>query len=251
MVRCVDCNFCCHEKCAPIVRKDCRGRPPSMNGSVRHRNHTGVTNTNLPGTGSIRPWNRPRARTEDRNLHESSTEPESLAVPTPYRFKANGLSSSGASSLYDVTGASNGKKNGGDFSSHSIASSATNSPQVTRGTINAISATQGGSIAFCGELYKLSSRKVLASWKSRFFVLDTEHHQMRYYDTPQDEVPRGCIDLQDVRAVRLLKNTTSVPRRFQDSCTFEIDTTARQFRFAADNAKAASAWVERLQSTII
>lgn len=79
-----------------------------------------------------------------------------------------------------------------------------------------------GNIAFAGELYKLSSRKLLASWSLRFFVLDTEHHQMRYYDTGQDEVPRGCIDLQDVRAVRLLRNTTSVPRRFQDSCAFEV-----------------------------
>lgn len=32
---------------------------------------------------------------------------------------------------------------------------------------------------------------------------------------------------------------------------FQIDTTARQFRFAADDSKSASAWVERLQSTII
>lgn len=127
--------------------------------------------------------------------------------------------------MYDLAGAAtNGKKNGENHAPHSVPSSASDSPQIRRNALNSIAAAtaHGGSVAFCGELYKLSSRKVLASWKSRFFVLDTEHHQMRYYDTAQDEVPRGCIDLQDVRAVRLLKNTTSVPRRFQDSCTFEV-----------------------------
>ena len=134
-----------------------------------------------------------------------------------------------------------------------------------------------GSVAFSGELYKLSSRKVLASWKSRFFVLDTEHYQMRYYDTSQDEIPRGFIDLQDIRAIRLLHNATSVPRRFQDGCTFEvsrlasstlfkstffstlliqfrfvqIDTPLRQYRFAADDSRTAGAWVERIQSAIL
>ncbi|VDM31890.1 unnamed protein product [Hydatigera taeniaeformis] len=247
LVRCVDCNFCCHEKCAPGVPRDCPGRPQTT--THHHPVGSTITTSGLPGTGVVRPWNRQRAKTEDRNLHEVPTEPESIThsnLRFRNRYKANATGSSGASSLYDT----NGKK--GDYPPRTVPVLGGDSSWGVRSCVPG--QPDLGSVAFCGELYKLSSRKVLASWKSRFFVLDTEHHQMRYYDTAQDEVPRGFIDLQDVRAVTLLRNTTSVPRRFQDSCAFEasgIDTPARQFRFAADDAKSASAWVERIQSTIL
>ncbi len=108
----------------------------------------------------------------------------------------NGLPSSGASSMYDLSSKTK--------------------------TARPLVPSYVGSVAFSGELYKLSNRKLLASWKPRFFVLDTEHHQIRYYDTAEDEVARGYIDLQDVRGVRLLSNNSSVPRRFQDNCAFEV-----------------------------
>ncbi|CDS40960.1 myotubularin protein 13 [Echinococcus multilocularis] len=244
LVRCVDCNFCCHEKCVPGVSRNCPGRLQA----ATHRYPVGSTveTSGLPGTNVMRPWNRQRAKTEDRNLHQSTTEPESLNLSNPHfrsRYTTNATGSSEVFSLYEANG-----KNA-DCPPGNLPALDSNPSQEIRGCAPA--PPDLGSVAFCGELYKLSSRKVLASWKSRFFVLDTEHHQMRYYDTAQDEVPRGFIDLQDVRAVTLLRNTTSVPKRFQDSCAFEIDTPARQFRFAADDAKSARAWVERIQSTIL
>eukprot|EP00108_Taenia_solium_P002239 TsM_000999000 transcript=TsM_000999000 gene=TsM_000999000 len=214
LVRCVDCNFCCHEKCVPGVPRDCPGRPQA----TAHRHPVGSTipTSGLPGTGVVRPWNRQRAKTEDRNLHESSTKLRSLNFSNlrfGSQYTTNTTVSSGASSLYEA----NNKND--DYPPRNLPASSSDPSRGIRGCTP--SPPDLGSVAFCGELYKLSSRKVLASWKSRFFVLDTEHHQMRYYDTAQDEVPRGFIDLQDVRAVTLLRNSTSVPRRFQDSCAFE------------------------------
>ncbi|VDK34819.1 unnamed protein product [Taenia asiatica] len=214
LVRCVDCNFCCHEKCVPGVPRNCPGRPQT----TAHRHPVGSTipTSGLPGTGVVRPWNRQRTKTEDRNLHESSTKLGSLNLNNlrfGNRYTTNTTVSSGAPSLYEA----NGKND--DYPPRNLPALSSDPSRGIRGCTP--TPPDLGSVAFCGELYKLSSRKVLASWKSRFFVLDTEHHQMRYYDTAQDEVPRGFIDLQDVRAVTLLRNSTSVPRRFQDSCAFE------------------------------
>uniref|UniRef100_A0A5K3EUF0 UDENN domain-containing protein n=2 Tax=Mesocestoides corti TaxID=53468 RepID=A0A5K3EUF0_MESCO len=242
LVRCVDCNFCCHEKCALGVPRDCPGVPTHRHGNLAGPSSQAVGS--LPGTGATRPWNRQRAKTEDRSgLSDWSSQPESLKhwSSTVNRHVPNGVGSSGTPSPRE--------KDTKAHPSHSLHTTDSDSPQL-RPDVPA-RPSYIGSVAFCGELYKLSSRKLLAGWKPRFFVLDTEHHQMRYYDTAQDEVPRGCIDLQDVRAVRLLRNATSVPRRFQDNCTFEIETPARQFRFAADDSKSAQAWVERIQSTIL
>lgn len=81
LVRCMDCNFYCHEKCVPGVPRDCPGRPQPT--AHRHLVGSTVATSGLPGTGVVRPWNRQRAKTEDRNLHKPSTKPESLALSNP------------------------------------------------------------------------------------------------------------------------------------------------------------------------
>lgn len=81
------------------------------------------------------------------------------------------------------------------------------------------------SASFYGLLYKMNHRKLLQHWKQRFFVLDTTRHQLRYYDTMSDEVPRGCVDLQDVRAVRLVKNVVPHQKRVTDCGVFEVSIT--------------------------
>ncbi|VEL06713.1 unnamed protein product [Protopolystoma xenopodis] len=80
------------------------------------------------------------------------------------------------------------------------------------------------SVAFYGYLRKQSHRRMLQQWKRRFFVLDTCRHQLRYYDTELDEVPRDIIDLQEVRSVRLVRQVPPTKSRLPDSPIFEVIT---------------------------
>ncbi|OON15526.1 PH domain protein [Opisthorchis viverrini] len=104
--------------------------------------------------------------------------------------------------------------------------------------------------SFYGWLYKMGHRRVLQQWKKRFFVLNTDRHQLVYYDTSADEVVRGCVDLQEVRAVRIIKNFVPHQLRGVDCAVFELETNGRTYRFAAESAAQANEWIERIQNTI-
>lgn len=126
----------------------------------------------------------------------------------------NGCTTSGASSIYGTSPRvplSQGSPS--SFQNSGLPHIATTSPPLEV-------AVCMRNVAFSSELYKLGHRRVLPNWKPRFFVLDTEQHQLRYYDTAQDEVPRGVIDLQDVRSVKLLQQPIS--GRFPENSAFEV-----------------------------
>ncbi|VDP81600.1 unnamed protein product [Echinostoma caproni] len=248
--RCTQCNYLCHEKCAPLVPKYCRpgGRqtplasdpidPASFHASVRQHSMLGglreedqsADRSRLAGFLSPKPpW---------RTSHEGSRNSEPLsrssAVLVQDRRVKTGERSPQIRSQFSV------ERLDGNVRRFSE----TAAPSVP------VLPSHLASASFYGLLYKMNHRKLLQHWKQRFFVLDTTRHQLRYYDTTADEMPRGCVDLQDVRAVRLVKNVVPHQKRVTDCGVFELETSTRTYRFAAEPAEKAAEWVERIQNTI-
>ncbi len=99
LVRCTECGFTCHEKCAVRVPRECpgvvvphrRGQPHA--GSVPH--NTTTTSNGLPGTGTVRPWNRRPPSGTYSSYSPSNTPPMKELSP--------GLQSSGQHSPEYVT----------------------------------------------------------------------------------------------------------------------------------------------------
>ncbi|VDQ15024.1 unnamed protein product [Trichobilharzia regenti] len=77
------------------------------------------------------------------------------------------------------------------------------------------------SASYYGYLYKLGHRKFLQQWKQRLFALDTNRHQLKYYESYANSSPRGCIDLQDVRCVKIVRNFTH-QRKSTSFVVFEV-----------------------------
>uniref|UniRef100_A0A183SX77 Myotubularin phosphatase domain-containing protein n=1 Tax=Schistocephalus solidus TaxID=70667 RepID=A0A183SX77_SCHSO len=219
VVRCADCHLYCHEKCAPLVPRTCRGTRASH--SSRYVPRGSSRSSGLPGSNTTRPWNHTSLT---NRAHRGISPTSAVASPSSRRnmdalqprLAANGFKSSSGSPVYAASlPVAAGNRN----LSSSMAGSASSSEY------NGMACgppSYAGTVAYSSELYKLGHRKMLPTWKPRFFVLDTERHQLRYYDTAQDEVPRGCIDLQDVRSVKLIKNVQSGQRRFHENATFEV-----------------------------
>ncbi|KAK4470174.1 hypothetical protein MN116_005754, partial [Schistosoma mekongi] len=104
-------------------------------------------------------------------------------------------------------------------------------------------------VSYYGYLYKLGHRKFLQQWKQRFFTLDVNRHQLNYYESYANASPRGCIDLQDVRSVRMVKNFTH-QRKSPAFVVFELETNNRTYKLGAVNQESAMQWIERIQQTI-
>ncbi|TNN07981.1 Myotubularin-related protein [Schistosoma japonicum] len=104
-------------------------------------------------------------------------------------------------------------------------------------------------VSYYGYLYKLGHRKFLQQWKQRFFALDINRHQLKYYESYANASPRGCIDLQDVRTVRIVKNFTQ-QRKSPTFVVFELETNNRTYKLGAVNQESAMQWIERIQQTI-
>ena len=94
---------------------------------------------------------------------------------------------------------------------------------------------------------------------SRWFVLDSTKHQIRYYDTREDFQCRGHIDLKNVTGCKQLKaNSTNVntsgtpgaPKKSEEACYFELHTQKRNFCFCADSPEDAKKWTEKIQMSI-
>ncbi|CAH8512381.1 unnamed protein product [Schistosoma turkestanicum] len=103
--------------------------------------------------------------------------------------------------------------------------------------------------SYFGYLYKLGHRKFLQQWKQRLFALDTNRHQLKYYESYANASPRGCIDLQDVRTVRMIKNF-AFQRKSPAFVVFELETNNRTYKLGAINQESANQWIERIQTTI-
>ncbi|XP_074605890.1 myotubularin-related protein 13-like [Acropora palmata] len=99
----------------------------------------------------------------------------------------------------------------------------------------------------CGRLYKKGH--LLRQWKSRWFVLDTQRNQLRYYDGEHDQHLQGFLDLGEMITVQALSTIPpGAPRGSQKGTFFELRTTKRIYNLMCETCDEAQAWVEKLQN---
>lgn len=116
---------------------------------------------------------------------------------------------------------------------------------------------------------------LLKQWKERYFVLDSLKHQLRYYDSSNDNVIKGLIDLSDVESINQGLSTTFLQQNqfpqyantkktlnnlmsgnsnsssmtdCDSKCYFEMKTSKRVYYFCAQNQFDCNKWVKQLQS---
>ncbi|KAF8561412.1 hypothetical protein P879_03099 [Paragonimus westermani] len=239
VARCTNCAYLCHEKCAPFVPKNCRTLPRAAITSDANRNVDGVAydSSRLQLSGV----------TEEE--HSLGLQPDRarlggiLSPKPPWRNSRDGSSRNPAVQIQD-------KRIGAGDRTVQLTQTQPEHPLSPEIRLDGSPPSHLVSASYYGVLHKMGHRKLLQQWKQRFFVLDTNRHQLRYYDTELDEVPRGRIDLQEVRAVRLVRNFAPHQRRVADCSVFELETNARTYRFAADSVTQANEWIERIQNTI-
>lgn len=97
-----------------------------------------------------------------------------------------------------------------------------------------------------GHLHKRGRH--LRQWKTRWFVLDTQRNQLRYYDSEHDTHPQGFIDLGEMIAVVACNVPPGAPKGSEKGAFFDIKTTKRVYSLAAECAEYAHDWIEKLQS---
>ncbi|XP_033645492.1 myotubularin-related protein 13-like isoform X1 [Asterias rubens] len=99
-----------------------------------------------------------------------------------------------------------------------------------------------------GYLNKRGAR--LKGWKQRWFVLDAQKHQLRYYETRNDPHCKGIIDLKEVESVQPAFPTAGAPKKCDESAFFDLKTTRRAYNFVADTKPAAEEWISRIQDCL-
>ncbi|KAF6777609.1 hypothetical protein AHF37_03113 [Paragonimus kellicotti] len=237
--RCTNCTYLCHEKCAPFVPKNCRTLPRVAVTSDANRNVDGVTYDS----------SRLQLSEVTEEEHSLGLQPDRarlggiMSPKPPWRNSRDVSSRSSAVQIQD-------KRIGAGDRTVQLPQVQPEQPLPPEIRSDGSPPSHLVNASYYGVLHKMGHRKLLQQWKQRFFVLDTNRHQLRYYDTELDEVPRGRIDLQEVRAVRLVRNFAPHQRRVADCSVFELETNARTYRFAADSVTQANEWIERIQNTI-
>ncbi|XP_038054357.1 myotubularin-related protein 13-like isoform X3 [Patiria miniata] len=99
-----------------------------------------------------------------------------------------------------------------------------------------------------GYLFKRGAR--LKGWKQRWFVLDSQKHQLRYYETRNDPHFKGIIDLKEVESVQPAFPTAGAPKKCDENAFFDLKTTRRSYNFVADTKPAAEEWISKIQDCV-
>ncbi|TMS36831.1 hypothetical protein L596_003909 [Steinernema carpocapsae] len=81
-------------------------------------------------------------------------------------------------------------------------------------------------------------------WKPRWFVLDANRHEFRYYDSKNDSSCKGVIDLSEVKNVEIKRNIGATANMF------ELRTTKRTYTLMAYSRSEAEEWVEKIETVL-
>lgn len=119
-------------------------------------------------------------------------------------------------------------------------------------------------------------------WKERYFVLDSIKHQLRYYDSHNDLIVKGVIDLSEVECINQgisgnmpqgvhqayngpsgqsstkkalstlnAMTGTSFGEAIDPKSCFELKTSKRVYYFCAKSPQEACKWVKQLECCCI
>ncbi|CAH8570392.1 unnamed protein product [Heterobilharzia americana] len=254
LVKCIECDLLCHEKCSTL---DSKCLPTSIINTCNQTKKLGNIlkrhdSAYLPSETDNRKSNQldERGRSTPAFGGGSGGGGSGLFSPTlPWRVERDQSIRSSMILIQDNRG---GKRKLSESSSSPGQINTlpdTTQSQGARSLSGAELPKHLASSSYYGYLYKLSHRKFLQQWKQRLFALDTNRHQLKYYESYAESLPRGCIDLQDVRNVKIMKNFT-YQRKSLAIVVFELETNNRTYRLGAANQESAMQWIERIQKAI-
>jgi len=210
-VRCVECNYNCHQKCQESAPKTCSGY------------------SQMPG------------QADDARMSVMSVTSGVSGGERPSRISATSLASSG--------GRGGGGGPAGAIGGPAGMVNAADSGESGDDASNYPYPPEESQIVYQGYLYKQANFKI-KGWKLRWFVLDEMRHQIRYYDTRDDYRCKGTIELSDVMEVAECPSVPNAPKKAHETCFFEIKTSRRTFVFCSDTKQSAQEWISKIQFRI-
>ncbi|GMT36816.1 hypothetical protein PFISCL1PPCAC_28113 [Pristionchus fissidentatus] len=99
--------------------------------------------------------------------------------------------------------------------------------------------------AHAGTLFKKGA--TFKFWKQRWFVLDHRGIRMLYYDSPQDPIVRGEIELMDLESIDIVTNV-GVPKK--GAAVLEIRTSRRSYSLMANSVAEAEQWRTKIAEVV-
>jgi len=90
----------------------------------------------------------------------------------------------------------------------------------------------------------------MRAWKKRFFVLDIAKHQLRQYESENDNNCKTIIDLKDLESVQISDPVSGAPKETTSKSFICLKMMKRTYNFIALSDESAQEWVEKLQATL-
>ncbi|CAB3984119.1 Myotubularin-related 13 [Paramuricea clavata] len=117
-----------------------------------------------------------------------------------------------------------------------------NVPSTSNKSLHEPSSSVKSSKFLCGYLWKRGA--LFKQWKPRYFVLDTERHQLRYYDAEGDIHCQGVVNLSEIISCELTQQSASNEKQVY----FDLRTDKRSYNLYASSEEEAKEWINRLQT---